>query len=224
MNQKEYIGKMIRRYREERLGVSADRLGEMLDPPKSGKTVLSWERGRTEPDGNVLIQLCVIFGAKIGDFYHPPAEYFFMRIDDDGDDDGWTEAPLLGSVAAGVPLEMIPTSAPCQAPAAIRSKFPKGFFLKIKGESVNRVLCNGSYAYINPTSEVIDGKLYAVAVNGDEATVKRVYRLENGIKLCPDSTDPTFREMIFDYNDPEAKTVKVIGRVVWCMFPFDYDF
>ena len=223
MNQKEYIGKTIRRYREDRLGVSADRLGEMLEPPKSGKTVLSWERGRTEPDGNTLIQLCVIFGAKIGDFYYKPADYFLVSLGGE-EDDGWTEAPLLGSVAAGVPLEMVPTDTPCPAPAAIRSRFPKGFFLKIKGESVNRVLCNGSYAYINPTSEVVDGKLYAVAVNGDEATVKRVQRLENGIKLCPDSNDPTFRDMIFDYNDPETKTVTVIGRVVWCMFPFDYDF
>lgn len=74
MNQIEYIGKQIRKYRKSR-SWSAGQLGAMLDPVKSESAVTSWERGRTQPDGDLLIQLCRIFEVEVADFYYNPPSY-----------------------------------------------------------------------------------------------------------------------------------------------------
>ena len=99
----------------------------------------------------------------------------------------------------------------------------RAFYLRVKGESMNRVLPNGSYALVCPTSEVVDGSVYAVSVGSSNATVKRVRKLNNGIALEPDSNDPTYKSQVFDYGDGERETLSVIGRVVWFCVPYDYE-
>lgn len=96
MNQKEFIGSRIRKYRKERLGVSADDLGTMLKKPVGGACVRSWETGRTTPDAEALVELCVLFHAEISDFYMKPVS---NPKDESGEfitlsDDEWE---LLGS-------------------------------------------------------------------------------------------------------------------------------
>lgn len=214
-NQKRYIGQKIRSYRKEHHW-SAKELGLLINPVKSEAAVTSWERGRTEPDSDVLIQLCRIFDKDLDDFY--------LAVYKGGGDDSnaWVEVPLYGSIAAGKPIEMMQIEDTFTIPRQMRERYPDSFLLRVVGESMNRVLPNGSYALVNPTSEAIDGKAYAVAVNGYDATIKRVRHLDNGIELSPDSTDPTIRPMVFDYADPEAETVTVIGEVVWYVVPFDF--
>lgn len=74
MDQKEYIGKKIRELRDS-MGISAEDLGRMLSPVRSNSTVTSWERGRTQPDADTLIDLCLIFKVEISDFYFKSDEY-----------------------------------------------------------------------------------------------------------------------------------------------------
>lgn len=81
MDQKAYIGERIRELRHGKANMTSDQLGALLDPPRSGKTIISWEHGRTEPDGNTLIQLCIIFGVEISEFYQPTIEYSYIRLD-----------------------------------------------------------------------------------------------------------------------------------------------
>lgn len=218
MDQKQYIGKKIRDFRKQS-GISARSLGKMLEPPKSEAAVTSWERGRTEPDGNVLIQLCHIFGRDFSDFYYPDRSATQQA---DQEHPAWIDAPLYGSIAAGVPIEMQNVDDTFVIPWAMYERYPDAFLLKVVGESMNRVIPNGAYALINPTRTTVDGKAYAVCVNGYNATIKRVRTLANGIELYPDSTDPTIKPMVFDYADPDAETVTVIGEVVWYVVPFDY--
>lgn len=221
MDQKQYIGKKIRDFRKQ-AGLSARGLGQMLEPPKSEAAVTSWERGRTEPDGNIIIQLCRILGRDFSDFYYPeptPA----MNANSDAYPPAWVEAPLYGSIAAGKPIEMQQVENTFVIPGEMFERYPNSFLLKVVGESMNRVLPNGCLALVNPTQETVDGRAYAVCVNGYDATIKRVRTLANGIELYPDSTDPTIKSMVFDYADPNAETVTVIGEVVWYVVPFDYE-
>ena len=89
---------------------------------------------------------------------------------------------------------------------------------------MNRVLPNGSLALVDPDMrEVVSGMVYAVCVNGYDATVKRVRRLENGVELVPDSTDPTFHPVVYDSTVPDTETITIIGRVVWYTVPFDFE-
>ena len=61
-------------------------------------------------------------------------------------------------------------------------------------------------------------------MNGYDATIKRVRKLENGFELSPDSTDPTFRPTIYDYGVDGTDRVTVIGRVVYYVLPYDWEF
>lgn len=139
--------------------------------------------------------------------------------------DLFVEVPLYGSIAAGTPIEMDDVDDTHPVPKRVIDEHPDAFLLKVEGESMNRVLPNGCYALVDPCDDVEhDGKPYAICVNGYDATVKRVRKLNNGFQLVPDSTDPTYRERTYDYNEPGTETITVIGQVVYHVLPFDWDY
>lgn len=210
MNVREIMATKLRAARSAK-GLTAAQVGDAVG--KSAKTIYSWETGQGQPDADMLIKLCKIYDVHVSDFF---TERDSIKQQD------WVEVPLYGSIAAGKPIEMLQIEDTFTIPRQMRERYPDSFLLKVCGESMNKILPNGSYALVNPTSEAIDGKAYAVAVNGYDATIKRVRHLDNGIELLPDSTDPTIRPMVFDYADPEAETVTVIGEVVWYVVPFDF--
>ena len=63
---------------------------------------------------------------------------------------GFVEVPLLGHIAAGVPIEMDVVEDHILAPREIRRRHPNAFFLTVDGESMNNVLPNGCYALVDP--------------------------------------------------------------------------
>ena len=137
---------------------------------------------------------------------------------------GYVNVPLYGSIAAGNPLEPIALSESFPIPAQLADQYPHAFLLIVSGESMNRVLPNGCYALINPCTEITrSGDPYAVSVGLQNATIKRVTLLNNGLVLEPDSTDPTFKARIFDFADSNTEPVGIIGRVVWFCSPLNWQ-
>lgn len=139
--------------------------------------------------------------------------------------DPLVEVPLLGAIAAGTPIEMIQVDERHPILAEVADAHPDAFLLKVRGESMNRILPDGCYALVDPCDTIdAPGKPYAVCVDGQEATIKRVRPLENGLELMPDSTDPTFKPVVLDYGAADAEEVTVIGRVVWHTLPARWDY
>lgn len=137
----------------------------------------------------------------------------------------FVEVPLYGSIAAGVPIEMIEVHDIFPIPAKVHEKYPKAFLLEVKGTSMDKVLPDGCYALVNPCDDVdVDNKPYAVCVNGYDATIKRVRRLANGIELAPYSTDPTHKPKVYDYGEEGTEEITIIGRVVYHVLPYDWDY
>lgn len=135
------------------------------------------------------------------------------------------DVPLLGSIAAGTPMEMVETDETHPVPTKVMERYPDAKLLKVKGSSMNRVLPDGCYALIDPCEDVErDNQPYAVCVNGYDATIKRVHKLANGFELVPDSTDPTFKPKVYDYGDEGTEEITVIGRVVYHVLPFDWTY
>lgn len=210
MSIREVMARRLRLYRE-RAGMSGLEVGAAIG--KSSKTVYAWESGRTQPDADTLIRLCRLYGVSISDFY----------TEKDSDGDSFSYVPLYGKIAAGTPIEMLSIDDTFPIPCEMAARYPDAFLLKVEGESMNRKIPNGSYALISPTAEVIDGRAYAVCVNGYDATIKRVQKLANGFLLSPDSIDPTYKPTLYDFGEEGTETITVIGRVVWYCVPFDYD-
>ena len=60
----------LKKYREAS-GLTIYEVGEKIG--KSGKTVSAWERGRGQPDADMLLTLCDVYGIKsISDLYGTP--------------------------------------------------------------------------------------------------------------------------------------------------------
>ncbi len=116
--------------------------------------------------------------------------------------------PVLGTVAAGLPIlaqENIEDYVTFDSPLRDNSGL---FALKVKGESmINAGILDGDTIIIKQARTASDGEI-VVALIGDEATVKRIYRHKDYIELRAEN--PDFKPIISD-------EVSVLGRVVACL-------
>lgn len=69
------LAERLKRFREN-AGLTIYEVGEKIG--KSGKTVSAWECGRGQPDNDMLIRLCRIYGIRISDFYGEEEETAFI--------------------------------------------------------------------------------------------------------------------------------------------------
>lgn len=218
----ESIEDAIKRLIKEKYG-SIPKFAKAIGLPASS-IYSSLERGiantRTELSDKIYRSLNIDWEtAKLDDNYQ------CLKLKVATPDTNMVDVPLYGAIAAGTPIEMTPVENTQPIPAKVHELHPNAFLLKVEGNSMDRVLPNGSYALIDPCKTVErDGAPYAVCVNGYDATIKRVRKLNNGFQLVPDSTDPTYETKTYNYNEPETQTITVIGRVVYYVLPFDWEF
>jgi repressor LexA len=113
--------------------------------------------------------------------------------------------PLIGSVAAGAPIlaeENIEEY--LEVPDVIGGE-DGDYILQIRGESMKNVgILESDYVVVRPADDATDGEI-VVALIGEEATVKRIYREPDHIRLQPENEE----------MDPIITTeARVLGRVV----------
>lgn len=206
-------GKNIAKAREKK-GWSQKTLASKIGT--SQQQIARFEAG-TEVRASTLVSLSKALGVSISSL--------LGMTDNNEPGDDFIDVPLYGSIAAGTPIDMMEVDDTHPVPTALVKRHPDAFLLMVKGNSMNRILPNGSYALVDPCKEVTaDNKPYAVCVNGYSATIKRVHKLANGFELVPDSTDPTYKSTIYDYGEEGTETITIIGRVVWHCVPFDWDY
>ena len=196
-------------------GWSQQELADRMETTQ--QTIQRYESGARDIKSSVLIKLSAVLDVTIS--------YLLGLENASIPNNSTVDVPSYGAIAAGTPIEMVEVKDSQPVPVKVHERFPKAFLLKVEGESMNRILPNGSYALIDPAQkEPISGKPYAVCVNGYDATIKRVVKLSNGFELTPDSSDPTFRPTVYDFNEPGTDPVTIIGRVVLYVLPFDWEF
>ena len=79
---------------------------------------------------------------------------------------------------------------------------------------MNRLFPEGALVLVDPDEEVRNGDVAVVFVNGDDATLKRVYFDGDAVRLLPESFDPEYRERVIDRSDPDAPLLHFVGKVV----------
>lgn len=93
--------------------------------------------------------------------------------------------PLLGRVAAGMPIEAIQNT----EYISLRSEFGTGddtFILQVVGDSmIDENINDGDYAICKKTQTAQTGQLVVAIVNEDSATVKRFYKEPARVRLEP---------------------------------------
>lgn len=121
--------------------------------------------------------------------------------------------PVYGKISAGQPNwaeECIEGRLPIDPELMGIVNPEEHYFLRVNGESMNKVIRNGAYALIHKQDFVDNGEIAVVLVNGYDATLKRFNKQGDTIILSPDSNDNQFTMQIYDNTTP----IKVLGKYV----------
>ncbi|MFK7753635.1 MAG: transcriptional repressor LexA [Sedimentitalea sp.] len=119
------------------------------------------------------------------------------------------EVPLMGEIAAGVPIEAIShVTQQVAVPGGMLSSSGEHYALEVKGDSmIDAGINDGDVVVIRETSAADDGDIVVALVEDHEATLKRFYR--KGTAIALEAANPAYETRIF----PEDK-VKVQGKLV----------
>ncbi len=113
--------------------------------------------------------------------------------------------PLLGRVAAGVPILAIENREDTYTLPFDLVRSEEVFMLRVKGDSmIGAGIMEGDYALVRQQPSAEDGDI-VVAMVEDEATIKRLYREDGRIRLQPDH--PTLPSLL-------VSEATVLGKVI----------
>lgn len=122
------------------------------------------------------------------------------------------ELPLLGAVAAGLPIEAIQDQESLAVPMDMVRPGKDNYVLRVEGNSmIDDQIRDGDYIVVasQPTAE--DGEVVVALVGGEAATVKKLFR-EPGNRIRLQPANPTMKPIIVDALDVAVQGV-VVGLI-----------
>lgn len=125
---------------------------------------------------------------------------------------GTKEIPVLGRVAAGIPINAITEIIDTEEISEDLAKTGDFFALKIKGDSMEPRIVDGDVVIVKQQEDAENGDTVIALVNGDDAVCKRLRKYRDGLELI--SNNPAYAPMFFDKETIETKPVRIIGKVV----------
>ncbi len=119
------------------------------------------------------------------------------------------ELPVMGRIAAGVPIEAISeVSHHVAVPGHMLSGSGHHYALEVKGDSmIDAGINDGDIVVIRETPTATNGDIVVALVEGQEATLKKFRR--NGSAIALEAANPAYETRV--YRDDQ---VKVQGRLV----------
>ena len=119
--------------------------------------------------------------------------------------------PLLGTVKAGYDYLAEENIVGYESIDNVSDK-ENYYALTVTGDSMEPLFSDGDIAIVHKQNDFESGNTCIVLINGDEATVKKVVRMEDGIDLI--AMNPYYPKKHFSKEDMQEIPVKVIGKVV----------
>jgi len=97
------------------------------------------------------------------------------------------QLPLVGTVAAGMPIEAVEQHETIAVPDDFVRRTGSHYVLRVRGNSmIDDHICDGDYVIVNERSGAENGETVIALIDGTSATVKRLYRERDGrIRLQP---------------------------------------
>ncbi len=101
---------------------------------------------------------------------------------------GADRVPLMGRIAAGMPVEAVETSESICLGDVIGNR--EVFALEVRGDSMrDEHIVSGDYVLVERTRTAREGEIIVALVDGSEATLKRFYREGSMIRLQPSNAE-----------------------------------
>jgi repressor LexA len=119
--------------------------------------------------------------------------------------------PIVGTIAAGQPIEAFDESSEHLWVEAGLARSPDNFVLHVRGHSmIGDGINDGDYVVVQPQSTAENGETVVALVAGDGVTLKRFFREKGHVRLQP--ANPYLEPLIVTDVSIQGKVVAVIRR------------
>lgn len=177
----------------------------------SGRAIGNYETEKREMSPKMILKLSEYFGVT--------TDYLLGKSDNRYKDTNISNkqfymCPVYGKISAGLPNwaeECIEGYLPLDPDLMGIANPEEHFFLKVNGESMNKIIRNGAYALIHKQDYVENGEIAVILVNGNDATLKHFSRNGDIAILSPDSDSDEFNPFPIDLK---TTSVKILGKYV----------
>lgn len=174
------------------------------------QNISSWERGKSKIDIESLSTLCNLYDISLTGILTISDNIYDPEFD--SPPSRGVKIPVLGTVAAGIPIEAVEEILDYEEITPQMAACGEYFALQIRGSSMEPRMVEGDVVIVRQQSDVDSGDIAVVLVNGNEATVKKIRKQENGLSLIP--SNPSYDVMFFTPQEVESLPVRIIGKVV----------
>jgi len=189
--------------------LTQSQLGETMNV--SYKTVGSWERGERQPSYETA--------KKIANYFNVSTDYLLgisnVRKSTEVkqvEKDDWVSIPVVGTIKCGpggIIYEDIEGFT--SYPKSDLDSSHEYVVLNATGDSmIGDGINAGDLALIQKEPDFVQGKIYAVIVDSEEATLKRVTRTNDSVILSP--SNPKYEPRII--TGLELEMFQIIGRLI----------
>lgn len=190
-------GKQVKKYRKE-MSLTQDELAKMSNISRGYLSDI--ENDRNNPSLDTLKDIAMALNVDLSTLLLDSPQPKSYKI------------PVFGQVAAGNPIfasdEIIDYE---EIPIEWKGK-GEFFAVRLKGDSMLPRFAEGDVVIVRKQDSVDNGDLAIVLVNGDEATFKKVEKLDNGLMLI--GLNSSYIPKVYTNEDIERLPVKIIGKVV----------
>ncbi len=107
-------------------------------------------------------------------------------VPDESEAENLATLPLVGTVAAGMPIEAIEDNESVTVPLEMAGRPGESFVLRVRGDSmIEDQICSGDLVIIEKRDHARNGETVVAMIDGSDATLKRFYRKGGQVKLVP---------------------------------------
>lgn len=185
-----------------RMGLTQAAVASSLGIDRS--TYAKYESGQSEPNFEMLNKISALFGTTLD---------LLITGTSAPSSTGGKWIPVLGDVAAGIPIEAVEDIVDYEEIDAALAAAGDFFGLRIKGSSMEPRIREGDVVIVRKQDDADTGDTAVVMVNGDSATVKRIKKESDGsLWLLPNN--PAYDPQHFSVAEIAEKPVHIIGKVV----------
>lgn len=201
------LGSRIKELRLERK-MTGDELGRILGISKS--TISLYEHDKSTPDDAIKKKICSYFDVSFDWLMGITTSRTTIYPKRTG---RGVPIPVLGRVVAGVPLEAVEEILDYEEITPELATTGDFFALKIRGHSMEPRMLDGDVVIVRRQDDVDSGDVAIVLVNGNEATVKRIKKQEDGITLIATNTS-VYEPHFYSNKEIQSLPVQILGKVV----------
>jgi len=184
-------------------GIAISNLGKEIGSTLSSGTISRWKTGAIPHRANLQ---------AIADYFGVSVEYLLGEAEPESDHPRAYRVPVLGRVAAGLPLYAVEEILDWEELPLEWKKKGEYFGLQIQGDSMEPRICEGDVVIVRKQEQVENGEIAIVLVNGDSGTCKKVLWHDKGVTLI--SLNANYAPQFYTCDEVKSLPVTILGKVV----------